>query len=70
MAKPIRDKDIMIAETNTILWLIGAVFSVALLASVIYEDHRPDPSCVSFEQALSAGVMSYPDPDSTGQSCG
>jgi hypothetical protein len=70
MSKRNQDKDIMVAESNTILWLIGAVFSVMLLVSVIYEDHRPEPGCVTFEQALKAGVMSYPDPEATGQSCG
>lgn len=70
MGRPTKDKDIMVAETNTLLWIISAVFSVGLLVSMVYEDHTPDPSCISFEQALSAGVMSYPDPDSSGQSCG
>jgi hypothetical protein len=70
MAKRKVDQDIMVAETNTVLWVISAIFSIMLLVSVVYEDHRPEPGCVSFEQALSAGVMSYPDPEATGQSCG
>lgn len=70
MGRPTKDKDIMVAETNTLLWIIGAVFSVGIMVTVIYEDHAPDPSCISFEQALSAGVMSYPDPAGSDHSCG
>lgn len=70
MVKPSKDKDIMVAETNTILWLIASAFSIMLLASVIFVDREPEPGCVSYEQALSAGVMSYPDPASSGHSCG
>lgn len=70
MVRQTKDKGTMVAETNTILWIIGAVFSVGLLVSVVYEDRKSDPGCVSYEQALSAGVMSYPDPASSGHSCG
>jgi hypothetical protein len=70
MVKREKDMDIMVAESNTLLWILGAVFSVGVLVSVVYEDRKPEPGCVSYEQALSAGVMSYPDPASSGHSCG
>jgi hypothetical protein len=70
MKQRTREQDVVVAESNALLWVLGAVLSVGILVSVIYEDHTQEPSCISYEQALDAGVMSYPDPASSGHTCG
>jgi hypothetical protein len=70
MGVKVTDKDIIIADSNALLWVLGAILSVGICITVIAEDRHPDPSCVSYEQALEAGVMSYPAPDTSGKDCG
>jgi hypothetical protein len=70
MVKDTRDKETIIADTNSLLWVLVTLFVVGLSITLVYQDREPAPGCVSFEDALSAGVMSYPDPFSSGHSCG
>lgn len=70
MVRDTRDKETVTADSNSLLWILVTLFVVGLSITLVYEDRKPEPGCVSFQDALSAGVMSYPDPDSSGHSCG
>lgn len=70
MVKDSRDKETIIADTNSLLWVLVTLFVVGLSITLVYQDREPEPGCVSFEEALSAGVMSYPDPFTSVHSCG
>lgn len=70
MVKDTRDKETIIADSNSLLWVLVTIFVVGIFFTLVYQDNEPTPGCVSFQDALRAGVMSYPDPEGSVHSCG
>lgn len=58
------------ANSNALLWLLGAIFSVLLFVSLVAEGEPNRPVCISATEAREAGVLTYASADLPDLDCG